>query len=65
MKLKAVFFQLINLQPDSSRERERAQINKIRNEKEHYRNTKDHETTTGKTTTSNNMPVKWTTWKNG
>ena len=39
--------QLINPQPDSSRKKERTQINKIRNEKRrsyngHHRNTKDH-----------------------
>ena len=58
---KSWFFEnktkLISLQPDSKKKRERAQINKIRNEKGHYRNTKDHETTTSKTTTSNYMLI--------
>ena len=44
-KTKSQFFEkikLTNLQPDSSRKKEKNQINKIRNE--NYRNTKDYET---------------------
>ena len=41
------------------KQREKNEINKIRNENgEQHGNTKDHETTI-----SNYMPIKWTTWK--
>ena len=67
-KLKASFFERINkiykpLARFIKKQREKNQINKIRNEigestTEKHRNTKDHETTI-----SNYMPKKWTTWK--
>ena len=67
-KAKSWFFERVNkigkpLARLIKKQRQKNQINKIRNEigestTEKHRNTKDHETTI-----SNYMPIKWTTWK--
>ena len=63
-KTNSWFFEKINkidkpLARLIKKQREKNEINKIRNENgEQHGNTKDHETTI-----SNYMPIKWTTWK--
>ena len=68
MKLKAAFFEKINkidkpLATLIKKKRERAQINKIKNEKEKLQLTPQKYKGAQENTKSNYMPIKWTNWK--
>ena len=66
-KTKSWFFEkikLINLYPDSSRKRGRGLKSvKLEMKKEKLQRTPQKYSTSKETTTSNSMPIKWTTWK--
>ena len=54
---------MINLQPDSSRKKEKTQINTIRNEKGEVKaDTVEIQRIIGDYY-KNQVPIKWTTWK--
>ena len=68
MKLKAVFLKKINkidkpLARLIKKQREKNQINKIRNENGEITTDNTEIQRIKETTTSSSMPIKWTTWK--